>query len=187
MSRFAAPRDGVVRAVTVVASVATAGAVVILVRSGDGEGAGQVLRLAIAGALALALVLAWALAPTGFSIGGGAVTIERRLFPVRLPFASIRAVAPLGPRALSGALRLAGSGGLFGYSGSYRSRELGAFRLYASRREGLVLLDTDRGRCVLSPEPAARFVAELRARAGLPASAPAPADDPGEPPPPPPG
>jgi hypothetical protein len=187
MSRFAAPRDRVVRVVSGLTSVAMVAGAAVLVASAPDEPGSSLVRRALAAAILLGLLLAWALAPTGFAIEGGAVTVERRLLRVRLPLASIRAVAPLGPRAISGALRLAGSGGLFGFYGAYRSRELGAFRLYASRRDGLVLLDTARGRFVVSPEPPARFVEELRGRAGLPASAPSVIPVPDEPPAPPPG
>ena len=111
-----------------------------------------------------AIVLAWALAPRGFEIGGAALRVDRALLPVQIPLSSIRAAALL-PGGLRGAVRLGGTSGAFGYYGRFWSRALGSFRLYATRTDGLVLVDTERERFVLSPEPPERFLEELLARA----------------------
>jgi len=95
----------------------------------------------------------------------------------------VRAVHLLPPSAARGLLRVAGSGGLFGYFGRYWSRDLGGFRLMATRRTGLVLVETSGGRVVLSPgEPAAFREAVLGAApwiARAPALALTPSGSPG--------
>jgi len=111
--------------------------------------------------LAGVIPIAWALAPRGFTIEGGELTVIRALFPVRIPLAAIRGAWLVG-RAQAGALvRVAGSGGLFGYYGRYYSRGLGAFRLYATRRDRLVVVDTEAGRFVLTPSTPERFLEAL--------------------------
>jgi hypothetical protein len=117
----------------------------------------------LVGPLVLAGVIpvAWALSPRGYTIEGGELTVNRALFPVRIPLADIRGAWLVG-RAQAGALvRVAGSGGLFGHFGRYYSRGLGAFRLYATRRDRLVVVDTEAGRFVLTPATPERFLEAL--------------------------
>jgi hypothetical protein len=168
MARFAAPRDRTTRLTTAFGLLAIAGGAVILLRASP-DGAGRALAICAAGALVLVGALSWALAPSGFALEAGSLVVERPLRPIRIPIAGIRAVAPLPAGAMRGAIRLGGSGGLFGWYGRYRSGTLGAFRLYASRRDGLVLVDAGE-RYVLSPDRPERFVEALRGRAGLEAS-----------------
>lgn len=89
---------------------------------------------------------------------------------VRFPLCEIRSVRRLDTTdarllgLLGGALRTFGSAGLFGHFGSYRSPALGSFRLYATRGDGFVLLETERGPVVLTPGDPDRFYAEIAAR-----------------------
>jgi hypothetical protein len=48
--------------------------------------------------------------------------------------------------------------------GRFASSALGPFRLYAWRQGPYVLLETDAGRVVLTPDDPERFVSELRSR-----------------------
>jgi hypothetical protein len=123
------------------------------------------LLLLLPAGLAALVLACWGLAPRGFALEGGQVRVERWLRPVVFPLASVRAVAVLGPDALRGSLRLGGTSGLFGHFGHFWSRDLGAYRLYATSSRRLVLVDTAGGRFVLSPEPAKRFAEEVLARA----------------------
>ncbi|MCI0572984.1 MAG: PH domain-containing protein [Myxococcaceae bacterium] len=118
----------------------------------------EVAILAISGG---ALVLTWALAPRGFSVGHGVLRVERRLRPVVVPLTQVHALGTLPPGGLRGALRLAGSGGMFGYFGRFWSRSLGSFRMYATRTDGLVWLDAGPERFVCSPDDPDRFVREV--------------------------
>jgi hypothetical protein len=123
------------------------------------------------------VVLAWALSPRGFAVEAGRVRVERRLWPVEIPLAEVRAVEALPDGVLGRSVRVWGAGGAFGYYGRFWSRRLGHYRLYATRCTGLVRLVTARETFVLSPEPAARFVEDLRTHS--PSARPAAALDPG--------
>jgi hypothetical protein len=173
--RFAAPWDRTLRVTTaVLVCAAGIGAVLLLRLAATTETpVATAAGIAIAGAIGATFVAAWALAPAGYAVEAGRLRIERPLRAIEIPFASIRAATALPDGALSGAARIAGSGGLFGYYGRFWNRRLGAFRLYARRRIGLVVIDTDRDRFVLSPEPAGRFLDALPSRA--PWAAPDPA------------
>jgi hypothetical protein len=165
--RFRAPWDRTLRVTTsVVACAAAIGAVLLLRLAATTEiPLATTAGIALASAIGATFALAWALAPGGYAVEAGRLRIDRPLRPIEIPLASIRAAAALPDGALSGSARIAGSGGLFGYYGRFWSRRLGAFRLYATRRTGLVAVDTDRERFVLSPEPPARFLEVLLSRA----------------------
>lgn len=101
----------------------------------------------------------WAWAPRAFAVTRDAVRVERRLArPLVLPLAAVRSARRLEPGALRGSIRLFGVGGFFGYYGTFRNRALGNYRLYATRTDGQVLLATERGPVVLTPERPDAFV-----------------------------
>jgi hypothetical protein len=166
--RFAAPWDRQLRIATVLILslfVATGGGVLLFgIRSSDGALELLFPFLIAPVALGAMVAFAWLLAPRGFALEDTSLVIERLLRPVHIPWAEIRAVAAL-PQGLGGAIRVGGNGGLFGYYGRYWSRSLGSFRLYATRRVGLVCIATSQEMFVLSPERSAQFVSALLARA----------------------
>lgn len=168
--RFPASWDRTLWITTGVATGALLGALaavaVVLLRvlpastPGAMAAAGLVLGLLVA-----TLGVAWGLAPRAFAIEGRALRIERPLSAIEVPLGSIRAASAVPDESFRRAIRVAGSGGLFGYYGRFWSRPLGAFRLYATRRTGLVLVDTAGERFVLSPDHPERFLEVLRQRA----------------------
>ena len=164
--RFEAPWDRKLGAVTALGTAVLVAAAAVLLYLGfrDGDPAAAALAALFALGLILVAVLARALAPTGFAVEGNAVKVLRRVRPVSIPLARLRAAGPIR-QPLARAIRLGGSGGLFGWYGRYWSRALGEFRLYATRTRDLVQLDTPEGRWILSPEPADRFLDEVLARA----------------------
>jgi len=165
--RFAAPKDRGVLLTTAI-SVLLLGGVTLAVLFAAGNALGPV-ESAIAWGVALlslsVLAVSWALAPKGFSLEGSTLRVERPLRPVVVRLAEIREAALLPEGAVRGALRVGGSGGLFGLYGWFWNRTLGGFRMYASRSSGLVRVDTLAGRLVLSPEPPERFLETLLGRA----------------------
>ncbi len=163
MTRFASPWDRSLRVTTAVFSailLAVPAAVVWL-----GRGAGAPALAAVAAVSLLVLAATWALAPRAFSLEGGLLRVERPLLAPEIPLAEVRAASLLPEGALRCALRLGGTSGLFGHTGAFWSRRLGRFRMYATRRSRLVLVETARTRYVLSPEPPGAFLEALLARA----------------------
>jgi hypothetical protein len=174
--RFSAPWDRTLRIATLIAVVAMIAGVALLLRQAAIADLpfAKVMALALAGAFALMLGVSFALAPNGYSVEAARLRIERPLRAIEVPLASIRSAGALPDDAFRGARRVIGSGGLFGYYGRFWSRRLGAFRLYATRRTGLVFVDTATDRFVLSPEPAERFLDVLLSHA--PSASRAPSD-----------
>jgi len=169
MTRFEAPRDRQVQVVSriVLAGLAVVAAGVVALGLALSRGEPELLWPFLVCPVIFAVVLGatYLLAPRGFAILGRELVVERRLRPVRIELSAIRAVGPLPAERVAGAVRLGGSGGLFGHFGWYFSRRLGAFRMYASRRSGLVLVETDDEAFVLSPGDPDAFTEALLARA----------------------
>jgi hypothetical protein len=104
-------------------------------------------------------------APEGVTVDQGTITIARRwVGPVEIPIASVRQVEILGAGRIGRVRKLAGFVDPRGRAwGRFRSEPIGEFRLYMWRRGPWVLLDTEDGKVVLTPEEPERFVAELGA------------------------
>jgi len=124
------------------------------------------------GPVLVALVIpgVWVLAPRGYTIEGGELTVDRPLLPVRIPLATIREARLVDRKQAGAFVKVAGAAGLFGHYGRFYSRALGSFRLYATRRDHLVVIDTDSGRFVVTPATPDRFL-EALGRAAPPAGA----------------
>lgn len=159
MRRFEARWDGALRATTAFGCAAAilAPAWLALTLVQDGQPAGALL-LFVPGVV---LPLSAALAPRGYALAGSSLVLERALRPLSIPLAQIRRAGTLPEGALKGAARAGGASGMFGYTGRYKSERLGTYRLFATRRSGLVVVDTVRERLVLSPENPGRFVETL--------------------------
>jgi len=123
------------------------------------------LRGSVPLVLAATFGLSWACGPRSAELTEEGVRIERNAAgPVDLPFSGIRSARPLGRAETRGWRRTAGVGlGRLAY-GRFRSDALGPFRLYAWRRGPLLLLETEEGKVVPSPDDPDRFLEELRAR-----------------------
>ncbi|HTU01014.1 MAG TPA: PH domain-containing protein [Candidatus Sulfotelmatobacter sp.] len=169
MIRFDAPRDRRVQVTSriVLGGLAAVAAGVVLLGLALSRGEPELLWpfLLCPAIIAVVVGTTYLLAPRGFAILGRELVVERRLHPLRIELSAIRVVGPLPAERIAGAVRLGGSGGLFGYFGWYSNRRLGAFRMYASRRSGLVLVETETEAFVLSPGNPDAFTEALRARA----------------------
>jgi Bacterial PH domain len=165
--RFPAPWDRTNR-VSTTAAILVLTAVVIaagaLTAAIDAAAAPVVVAI-VAASVAATLGLGWALAPKGYALLGDQLRIERPLRAIEIPLRTIHAAVALPDGALKGSLKVMGSSGFFGWYGRFWNRKLGAFRAYATRRDGLVLVDAGADRFVLSPEPVGPFVEALLSRA----------------------
>ncbi len=105
-----------------------------------------------------------AFAPVRADVSGAAVRIERRFAPaLEIPLARVLGVEVLGIDGGAGGRRFAGLEGPGISYGSFHSEALGDFRLYDSGGGPYVLLETEDGTVVLTPEDADRFVSAVRA------------------------
>lgn len=105
-----------------------------------------------------------AFAPSGVAVRGGAVVVERRwVGPVVIPLEEVRRAEPLDPALRRGWTRVHGTAGFGVAYGRFASAGLGGFQLYAWRQGPAVLLETEGGRVVLTPDDPDGFLAEVSA------------------------
>ncbi|MGO4884019.1 MAG: PH domain-containing protein [Bryobacteraceae bacterium] len=151
---FTAPYDSTTKAVTAVVCVLLA---VV---------AWMVHIVFIAPLFPVLILLAYAWSPRGYAVTGDSLVIKRLIGNVRVPLAAIREIQPGTPDDFTGCIRIAGSGGVFGYYGLFRTAKLGKCSWYVTDRAKTVIVKTDNKTLVLSPGDVQEFVAA----AGVPAS-----------------
>jgi hypothetical protein len=102
------------------------------------------------------------LAPSGYTLEGAGVRLERRWMSRPLPYAAILG-CDREPRSIGGLLAV-GLNGLFGSHGWRWNRRTGWHYLAITNTEDLVYLHTTAGLVVISPSQPEEFVASLGAR-----------------------
>lgn len=107
----------------------------------------------------------------GYTVTTGALLIHRLLWTTRLPLGDLQS-ARFEPDAMRGSLRLLGIGGLFSFSGCFRSKSLGFFRAYATDQRRTVVLRFPARTIVVSPAAPEDFVREVASASHLVRSAP---------------
>jgi hypothetical protein len=95
----------------------------------------------------------------GYSLSGDTLKVRRLFWNTRVDLAGLRS-ATVCPDAMKGAVRVFGNGGLFSFSGRFRSRRLGSFKAFVTDVSACVVLVTGRDTVVISPGSPERF-AEL--------------------------
>jgi len=99
------------------------------------------------------VLVTWLYSTQGYSVRDGELVIHRPWKPVTIPLSDIRSVQLVSPQDTFSGLRVFGVGGLFGYYGTFFLPGLGGFvRFYLRNRENPILLDTTRGRLLVSPD-----------------------------------
>jgi hypothetical protein len=111
----------------------------------------------------LILLIAYAYSPRGYAVSDNSLIVRRWVGDVRIPLNMIREVSIARNGELSGALRLWGSGALFGYYGLFRTTALGNSWWYLTNRANCVVIKTTGKTFVVSPNDVDGFVAALNA------------------------
>ena len=98
----------------------------------------------------------------GYEVVGGSLRVQRLLWTDSIPLASLSSV-DRDPTLTAGSWRLCGNGGLFSFTGWFRSKALGTYRAYVTDfGRTVVLRFHDRRTVVVSPEDPAAFVDAVR-------------------------
>ena len=120
------------------------------------------LGIAAGAGLPLVLLLAtYGMSPKGYAVTEGSLLIRRRWFGSRQMSVATADVAP--PEMGLGGFRLAASGGLFGWFGSFWRRDTGKYRAYVTDRENLVACRGDEGLILVSPVDPQAFISAVGA------------------------
>ncbi len=97
----------------------------------------------------------------GYSILGNSLRIRRLMWYTDIDISMLQSVE-YDPKAMTGSIRTFGNGGLFSFSGSYKSGKLGSFKAYVTDFKNCVTLKTSGLTFVVSPENPELFVEILR-------------------------
>ena len=103
----------------------------------------------------------WGFAPSSYGLGGGALHVRRQLFGGRT-FTLTGDVVRAPKRFGLGGIRLMGSGGFFGWYGTFWRAGSGRYLAYVTDRSGLVACTTDHGIVLVSPVDPDAFVRAAR-------------------------
>jgi uncharacterized protein (DUF58 family) len=111
---------------------------------------GLLLVLGAPSLFVVLLAIPLALSPAGYAVGRRELVVLRRgVRPLVFPLGSLAAARPT---AMPRSVRLPGSGGLFGWWGSFANRDWGRFKAYATDRRRGVLLEWPGFKLFVSPE-----------------------------------
>ena len=106
----------------------------------------------------LMLVLGFAWSPRGYTVGERRLTIRRWAGDVAVPLDGLREARIASCEDTKGAIRWMGSGGLFGYYGTFQLRKYGMSDWYVTNRRRMVLLVTGNKTVMVSPNDPDAFL-----------------------------
>lgn len=99
----------------------------------------------------------------GYTISGNSLRIRRLLWDTNVDISMLSSVE-YDPKAMTGSIRTLGNGGLYSFSGKFRSGKLGSFKVYVTDFKNCVIIKKTGGTFVVSPENPELFVEVLRRR-----------------------
>jgi len=99
----------------------------------------------------------------GYDLGTRELRIRRLLWSTRIPLDGLSAAAH-DPAAMRRSMRLFGNGGLYSYTGLFRSRELGRYRAFVTDPKRAVVLKLPKRTVVISPASPESFLQHLALR-----------------------
>lgn len=109
----------------------------------------------------ITLLAAFGFSPQGYEVKGGRILIRRLLGNVAIPVGEIQRIRSATEDDLRGAVRVWGSGALFGYFGTFRTPKLGFSTWYVTNRAYCVVIETGSKKVVISPEGREGFLSAV--------------------------
>lgn len=108
--------------------------------------------------------LAFAFHPAAYKVTGDALIVCRPWLNVSIKRTAIQSVTLMDEKAINGAVRTFGVGGLFGYYGCFANLALGSMTWYATRKDNAVLITTTNNKkIVITPNDTEAFIAAFTA------------------------
>ena len=94
------------------------------------------------------------------SVDDYAITINRKVKPVIIPFSEISAIRKVDDMRF--AIRTFGNGGVFGYTGYFYKKGIGSMVWYCTQRTNYVLIEKTNGKkIVITPDDADGFLRDI--------------------------
>lgn len=105
-------------------------------------------------------VFTYLYSPLGYNVLDDRIEIKRRINHFIIKRSEVESIQALSKEEMGMAWRMAGNGGMFGYTGYFKSKSQGSMRWFVSQRNNYVLLTLKkRGKIVLSPDDVQGFIA----------------------------
>ena len=121
---------------------------------------GLALHIVFAAFLGI-LALAYLLRPTAYILKEKGIVIERGWGKISIPYSCIKGVK-IATKPLVSSRLFVGNGGLFGYYGFFYDQEGRTVRVYATRTDQMVQLETEKDVFYISPSNPQAFMEALQ-------------------------
>lgn len=105
--------------------------------------------------------------PKSYEVTEGGIVIKRPIGSKLIGFSRIKQVNRVKNDDLGFVFRLFGNGGLFGFTGLFKSRFYGDLTFYATQQRNYVIVETDLKKYVLTPDEPLKFVKSVENRVGV--------------------
>ena len=157
----AAPWPGVLKVssaiVTLLVAAVDYGAFRALPPAGPAHVVGRIVALS----LPVMLLMSVLFIVTGFAVDGRTLYVRRMLWSTRFDLAGLRQIGR-EPDAIKGSVRIFGNAGLYSFSGIYRSKKLGRYRLFATDPARSVAMICSAGTVVVTPADPDAFIGRVQ-------------------------
>ncbi|NLI09687.1 MAG: hypothetical protein GX447_02875 [Elusimicrobia bacterium] len=111
-------------------------------------------------------LLTWFFSPVSYQITETKINILRPIKNIEIELSKIKEIKKIGKEDLKGAIRLFGSGGLYGFFGLFYKKDLGKFYAYCSNSSDLVLIKSDK-LFLISPSQPEVFISYVKEKASI--------------------
>lgn len=101
-----------------------------------------------------------------YEVTESGIVIHRPIGSKLIGFSNIKHVDNVKNDDLGFLLRLFGNGGLFGFTGLFKSRFYGDLTFYATQKRNYIIVETNLKKYVLTPDEPLEFVKSLEQRVG---------------------
>jgi len=160
MKEYAAPWGRLLVGMTAFSTLVCVGvSVAIALNPAEGPGVERISRGAAILPM-LVLVIALFFMVRGYVVTADEILVRRLLWNTRFERSRLQS-ASIEPDALRGSIRLFGNGGLFSFTGLFRSPKLGRYRAYVTDPARTVILRFADRIVVMSPEDPNAFVRDV--------------------------
>lgn len=106
--------------------------------------------VAAAGILIFVTVFISIFTPLGLIVDDEYIAVKKLVGRVVIKKSDILSITPVEGAVVRRSARLAGSNGVFGYWGKYRSRAIGSYTIYATNLDKLALIETAKKKYIIN-------------------------------------
>jgi PH (Pleckstrin Homology) domain-containing protein len=163
MKTYSAPWSKLLAGTTAFGTLVCVGAAVAVALNAKNEPGREAIVTAAAILPMFVVVISALFTIRGYTITADEILVQRLLWPTRFERARLQS-ASVDPEALRGSIRLFGNGGLFSFSGWFRSPKLGRYRAFVTDPARTVILRFADRIVVISPSDPDAFARDVTPR-----------------------